>query len=101
MFRRRKKATQPPSDDGLHLGSDDRSVVKAIKSSDELARQMLERAKGEVVNSPSGTEVTVTVTEDNHHIHGMELMFSLVLLAPEYGLQAGVRFNDSFKFHKI
>jgi hypothetical protein len=106
MFGRRKKNRTKGSDGttentGLKLGTGDRSTVRSTKSSDTLAREILESARKKAEGLKSGATVSVEITEAHPHIHHMELMLSFMLLASEFGLQAGTQFDNTFSFTKL
>lgn len=62
---------------------------------------MLALARKKAEDMAPGSEVTVEVTQAYPHIHHMELMVSFVYLAPQYGLRAGVQFNNHQTFYKV
>ena len=101
MFGWNRKKTLRGNKGNLKLGIGDRDTIKMTKDSNQLAREMLEIAREEAKDLAPGETVTIQVTEDHPEIHHLELMFSFMTLAPEYGLQAGVQFNNSQTFEKI
>jgi len=101
MFGHGSKKSAPKNKSGLKLATDDRTRIRVTKNSDQLAREMLEIAREKAKDLPIGAEVTVDVPREHLEVHHLELMFSFMTLASEYGLEAGVQFNNSQTFQKI
>ncbi|GAC1370234.1 MAG: hypothetical protein NVSMB39_2910 [Candidatus Saccharimonadales bacterium] len=104
MFGFSKKKPPTPATEGineLNLGTEDRDVIKASKSSDELAKELLEQAQEKAKDKSSGEEVTVELTEAHRDVHHLELFLSLMTLAPRYCLNASLQQDNEQTFIKI
>lgn len=85
---------------GLKLGSGDRDTVRALKSSDELAREILEIAQNEAKNAPTRAQVTC-ILEENQDVDQVELMRNLKLYASIYGLEVVMQHDNAQTFRKV
>lgn len=85
---------------GLKLGSGDRDTIQVTKSSDELAREILEIAQNEAKDAPARAQVTC-ILEENQDVDQAELMRNLKLHASEYGLEVVMQHDNAQTFRKV
>ena len=88
-------------DHTLNLGTDDRSVIQETPDSHAVAERMLKEAALKAEEANPGDTVTVTLSENHRNVHHMELMLSLMTMAPQYGLKMETQFNNDHSFTKL
>ena len=87
MFWRKKKQPESTASQGLKLVADDRDSFSSTKVSTILAREVLEQAKQEMISTGAKTDIVVELAENRSDVHYMELIFDLMHLCGEYGVE--------------
>lgn len=101
MFRMFRRSNKRPARTPLALGTGDRDEVRTTMSSNALAHEMLKAAQAAAQDCKSGEEVAIELISNHRDVHHLELMLSIMSLAPRYGLRAGVQSNNHQSFTKL
>jgi hypothetical protein len=77
----------------------DRKVPR--NSFNKIARDMLVEAKDVVYRRESGASFTITTPREHHDVNSNDLMFSLMVIAPEFGLDVESHNSHTFNLVKL